>query len=114
VITRLLAGVFQSPGGPEVPAGVVLNVNVPNVPLAELKGIVAAPLSRRVYDRTVDAREDPRGLTYYWIGGDHQRFDGHIHADGPLVEQGWATVTPMHIDPTDHPTLSSLREWTDA
>lgn len=96
-----------------LPAGIYLNVNVPNIEIADLRGIAAATLSHRVYDRTVDARRDPRGHAYYWIGGDHARFEGDDRSDGKLVDAGWATVTPMHTDPTDHPTLNQLRAWTD-
>lgn len=94
-----------------LPAGTVLNVNVPNVPLAELHGIVPAPLSRRRYLPLVQENTDPRGRKYYWIGGPHERFEGDDATDGPLCEAGWAVVTPLELDITAHGVLDAVRAW---
>ena len=94
-----------------LPPGVLLNVNVPHRPYDELLGVRVAPLGRRWYHPTVTVNTDPRGRKYYWIGGDHDRFDDLPESDGPLCEAGFAVVTPMHMDLTAHELLSSVRDW---
>lgn len=94
-----------------LPPGIVLNVNVPNRPLAELRGTRIAPMGRRRYLPLVTENVDPRGRKYYWIGGPHDRFDDDELADGPLCEAGFAVVTPLQLDITAHPLLAGLRSW---
>lgn len=91
----------------------VLNINVPNRPVSELRGIRGCHLGDRIYDPMVDQRMDPRGKPYVWIGGPHNRFGGGAMADGPALKEGWATITPLEIDLTDHELLASIRRWTD-
>lgn len=92
-----------------LPAGVVLNVNVPNLPLAEVRGVRVAPLARRRYFPLVQTSLDPRGKRYYWIGGPHERFDGAPEDDGPLCLAGWVTLTPMTLDMTARGALDAVR-----
>lgn len=94
-----------------LPAGVLLNVNVPDVPWSELKGVRVAPLGRRWYHPSVHVNTDPRGRKYYWIGGDHDRFADLPETDGPLCEAGYAVVTPLHMDLTAQEILPALRDW---
>lgn len=94
--------------------GVLLNVNVPCVAPEDLLGLRAAVLGRRLYASSVDLRHDPRGKPYVWIGGPHQGFDGPDNADGRCVDAGYATITPLGVDPTDYRTLERTRDWTDA
>ncbi|MES2637994.1 MAG: 5'/3'-nucleotidase SurE [Myxococcota bacterium] len=95
----------------KLPPGVLLNVNVPDLPHDQLKGVRVAPLGRRWYHPTVAVNLDPRGRKYYWIGGDHDRFDDLPESDGPLCESGFAVVTPLHLDLTAHEVLNALRAW---
>lgn len=110
VARRVVGGLREHP----LPDRVLLNVNVPNVPLEELQGLRATSLGRRHYAPLVDLRTDPRGRHYYWIGGAHQEFAALDGTDGPAVEQGWASVTPFRPDLTFEPAMDGLRAWTDA
>lgn len=94
-----------------LPPGVLLNVNVPDVEVAALKGVRVAPLGRRHYHYSVAEKVDPRGRKYYWIGGDHHRFDDLPDTDGPLCEAGFAVVSPLHMDLTAHEVLPALGRW---
>ncbi|GDX80285.1 5'-nucleotidase SurE [Deltaproteobacteria bacterium] len=104
VATRVAAALLARPIG----VGHLLNVNVPNVPLAELGGLRVAPLARRRYAAMVKKTIDPRGKPYYWIGGPHDRFDGEPDADGPLCLAGYATLTPMSLDMTAHDGIDAV------
>ncbi|MCO4748252.1 MAG: 5'/3'-nucleotidase SurE [Proteobacteria bacterium] len=110
VVQRVIRAVMN---GAPVPRGAMLSVNIPNVPLSELRGVKAASLGKRFYDPAVHVRMDPRGGDYYWIGGPHAGFDPQPGTDGPMIAEGWATVTPLHPDLTWHEHLHTLRSWTD-
>ena len=89
-----------------LPKGVFLNVNVPNVPLADLKGIQLTRQGLRVYNSRVDVRDDPRGNKYYWIAGDKP---GGVPEDGTdigALHHGYASVTPLQLDLTAHGQLT--------
>jgi 5'-nucleotidase len=107
---RLVEAVSADP----LPRGVFVNVNVPNLPLDRLRGLKACRLGERVYGPLVDERLDPRGKPYLWIGGPHLNFGEDPDADGPSVEAGWATVTPVSAEITWVPSMPQVRRWTDA
>lgn len=109
VAERVVRGIVARPP----PAWVHVNVNVPNVPPDRLRGLRACGLGRRTYTPLVDLRKDPRGRQYFWIGGAHDRFEPDDLSDGRAVEEGWASVTPIHAFPTHAATLAALQEWTD-
>ena len=97
-----------------LPIGVHLNLNVPNLPLSEIKGLRTAVMGERRYAHEVDTRTDPRGRSYHWIGGPPERHEGSVEEDGPAIDAGWATVTPLTIRPTAVHALDHTRGWTDA
>ena len=94
-----------------LPNGTILNVNIPNLPVAELRGFRTAPLSRRRYETTVRQGRDLRDQPYYWIGGPHSHFYGEPEGDGPSCEAGWVTLTPLGLDITVFSAMSHLKKW---
>ncbi|MFT6819826.1 MAG: 5'-nucleotidase [Myxococcota bacterium] len=107
VARRIVAGV-QANG---IPDKRVLNVNIPNIPLADLKGIRTATLGTRRYSKRVDARTDPRGRQYFWIGGEHIDFADDPGGEGNIVQSGFASVTPLWPDWTAPDTGDVIRSW---
>lgn len=91
----------------------LLNVNVPDVPLAALRGLRATTLGVRRYAPFVDERVDPRGRRYFWIGGDHMDFEEDPRADGPAVEAGYASITPLRPDWTDGDFVARVAAWAE-
>ncbi len=94
-----------------LPKRTLLNVNVPNRRTDELAGLKVTALGQRQYSARVDTRKDPFGRTYYWIGGEHQVFADVDGTDGPAIEAGYATITPLEPDMTRRDSLSTLRGW---
>lgn len=92
-----------------MPASGFLNLNVPDRPAHEVRGLKVAPLGRLVYPDGVDHRVDPWGRDYYWIGGGYGVFEDLPHTDGPLCTAGWATLTALLADTTHHEHLERLR-----
>lgn len=97
-----------------LPAGAVLNVNVPDIPPEDLKGVKVTRLGRHEYEPLVTLREDPRGGTYYWIGGLAEHFAPTPGTDAPAVLEGYAAVTPLQPDFTRESLLDAARTWLES
>ena len=94
-----------------LPYGVVLNVNVPNVPADRLRGVEVTRLGQRVYRDALIERFDPRGRPYYWIGGEVPGGEPHDGTDIGAVDHGMISVTPVHLDLTEYRFMDHLRSW---
>jgi 5'-nucleotidase len=93
---------------------VVLNVNVPNIPASELKGIRATRLGFRHKAEQILKDNDPYGRPIYWVGPAGAGQDAGESTDFHAVEQGYASVTPLKVDLTRHESIASLTDWLDA
>jgi 5'-nucleotidase len=91
--------------------GWLLNVNVPDVPLRELKGLRMTRLGRRHKAESVIKTVTPRGETCYWVGAAGPAADAGDGTDFHAVEQGYASVTPLQIDLTHHAELPRVAQW---
>ncbi|MBI4591477.1 MAG: 5'/3'-nucleotidase SurE [Candidatus Rokubacteria bacterium] len=107
-IARLLATRTLVEG---LPAKTLLNVNVPS---GRLKGIRFTRLGHRVYKEKVVQETDPRGKTYYWIGAGPPLWENLESTDIMAVQDGYASVTPLHLDLTHYDALRRLGEWEGA
>jgi 5'-nucleotidase len=94
-----------------LPKGVFLNVNVPNEPLYQIRGILTTRQGLRVYRDRLDRRTDPRGGEYYWIGGDRPTGVPKEGTDVGALAEGYASVTPLTLDLTAHETLATMKGW---
>jgi len=88
-----------------------LNVNVPYVESSRLKGVRLTCQGLRVYRDRLDKRQDPRGNDYYWIGGDRPTGVPKEGTDVGALAQGYASITPLHLDLTAYDALPDLQEW---
>jgi 5'-nucleotidase len=79
------------------PLGAPLLLNV-NYPSEEPRGVLATRLGRREYADVVEVRTDPRGRSYYWIGGPVTAHDGAEGADTTAVDRGYVSVTPLALE----------------
>jgi 5'-nucleotidase len=107
VVVDLVARVAKLPSVPTL----LLNVNVPDAPL---KGSRVTTLGRRLYQDEVDRRVDPRGRSYYWIGGPGVHMEHVGGSDVEAVQQGYVSVTPLELDLTDHAGVDRVRDLLDA
>jgi len=90
---------------------VLLNVNVPDVPYDELRGIQVTRLGRRHKAEPAVKSVSPRGETLYWIGAAGPAADAGEGTDFHAVEHGWVSVTPLQIDLTHGAQLAGVRNW---
>jgi 5'-nucleotidase len=89
----------------------VLNVNVPNIPVAEVKGIRITRLGNRHRSEQVIRAEDPRGRPVYWVGPAGAGQDAGPGTDFHAVAEGFVSVTPLTVDLTNHAALGDLLAW---
>ena len=97
-----------------LPPGVMLNVNVPNLPAAEIKGVRVARQSRAVLDDYYEERTDPRGNRYLWLSVERMiNLNERPDDDLTLVKAGYITITPIHYDLTYEPFMPVADGWRD-
>jgi len=94
-----------------LPSDSVLNVNVPDVPFDELKGLQATRLGQRHKAEPVIRGEDPRGRTIYWVGPPGPEQDAGPGTDFYAIKSGYVAVTPLQLDLTRYERIDSLACW---
>lgn len=98
-------------GERQFPAETLLNVNLPPVPPAQVKGVRVTTLGRRAYMGSLTRALDPNGREYFWIGGGESRWWGGPDSDFRAVSEGYISVTPLHLDLTNHRLLEEVSGW---
>ncbi len=94
-----------------LPQETLLNVNVPDLPYGELAGIEWTRMGRRHYEDEILKREDPRGNTYFWIGGSLPDEAAEPGTDVHAVEHKKVSVTPLRRDTTQGKSFEVLQDW---
>ncbi|MDE0925741.1 MAG: 5'/3'-nucleotidase SurE [Methylophilaceae bacterium] len=90
---------------------VLLNVNVPDVPYAELRGRVVTRLGKRHKAEPVIQERTPRGEKIYWIGAAGKPNDGGEGTDFYAIANYQVSITPVHADLTKHEQLDAIQNW---
>lgn len=93
------------------PPEVLINVNFPAGDADAVKGIGVSEQGRRdLGGLVIEERRDPRGLPYYWFGLSRSRGKPGHETDLKLIDEGWISVTPLHLDLTHHATRQRLAD----
>jgi 5'-nucleotidase len=96
-----------------LPSMTMLNVNVPDLPLSEIKGIEITRLGTRHNSESTKQLQDPRGRTIYWIGEQGEEADAGEGTDFYAVKRGFVSVTPIHLDMTNYKVFDNVASWMD-
>lgn len=107
VVEQLLASLTAD----VLPADTVLNVNVPDLPFADLQGFEATRLGHRHKAEPVVQTKDPRGRPIFWVGPPGAAEDAGPGTDFYAVGAGRVSITPIHADLTRHGALAALGAW---
>lgn len=94
-----------------LPPKVLLNVNVPNLPRSQIKGIRVTRQGDSAYEEDFTQREDPRKQTYYWLAGSYLMVDDDPNTDAWALANGYVSITPITFDLTAHAQLDELNGW---
>jgi 5'-nucleotidase len=92
-----------------IPAGKCVNINVPARPLSDVKGVRITRLGTRVFRDVIVEKTDPRGKTYYWIGGEDPTWEHDEASDFAAVSEGYVSVTPLTFELTDYKGVVDLK-----
>jgi 5'-nucleotidase len=107
VARRVTRAVIQN----GLPEGNLLNVNIPFLPLEQIKGYRLTRMGLRVYHDKLDSRVDPRGRPYYWISGDSPTGIPERGSDIGTVADGFVSITPLKLDLTAYALFPELNLW---
>ena len=94
-----------------LPPDTFLNVNVPDLPEDQLLAPLITCQGKRSYEGTIVDKVDPRGRNYYWIGTADLSFQDIPGSDYHAVSRGHVSITPLHIDLTNHASIELLKGW---
>lgn len=92
-----------------LPQDTLLNINLPNVKKEKIAGIKFTRQGKRVYNNAVHETFDPKGKKHFWIGGGTPEWEEREDTDIHALEQGYVSITPIHLDFTNHEALSLLK-----
>jgi 5'-nucleotidase len=93
----------------KLPRDIILNINLPDMPLSEIKGVAAVPQGLTKYTDEFAVRNHPRGYTYYWLAGELvPPEEGGQDTDIKLLRKGYAVMTPLKYNLTDFEYLQKL------
>lgn len=106
-IEKIIARLQQHP----LTDDTILNVNVPDLPVEEIKGFQSTRLGNRHKSEGVIKQTNPRGEAMYWVGPPGEEQDAGEGTDFYAVKQGFISVTPLQIDLTRYDSLQNLNNW---
>jgi len=96
---------------PNFPADTLLSINLPALPAGEVKGIRATRLGSRYFSESLTRMKDPWGREMFWVGGGTITWTGGEDSDHRAVAEGYVSITPLHMDLTNHPLLETVTGW---
>jgi len=94
-----------------LPKGVILNVNIPNMPEKKIKGIKVCRQAKANWIEKFDKRKTPQGRDYYWLTGEFVNLDGGEDTDEWALENGYVSLMPVQFDLTAHHFIKDLNSW---
>ncbi|MFB9051485.1 5'/3'-nucleotidase SurE [Formosa undariae] len=94
-----------------LPQGVVLNVNIPNVPKKDIKGIRVCRQARANWVEKFDKRQSPMGKDYYWLTGKFVNLDQGEDTDEWALENNYISVVPVQFDLTAYRSIQQINTW---
>jgi len=107
VVGKLVRQVLERGNTPRM----LLNINIPLLPDAELRGVTLTRLGTRLYADTLVRKVDPRGKDYFWIGGEDPVWQPDEGTDFHAVDAGFISVTPLRLELTDHEAIVRMQSW---
>ncbi len=111
VVRRLARMIVEEPVEKLFASDTLLNVNLPDRDPDTVEGVRVTTLGKRAYSDPVVVDKDPHGKTYYWIGGGEAVWEGPEGSDYLAVERGYISITPVHLDLTNHRVIPDLEKW---
>jgi len=94
-----------------LPTDTYLNVNIPNSPRSSMLPPLITRQGKRSFIGKIVDKTDPRGRKYFWLGGEESHLNDEPGTDFHAISCGHVSITPLHIDLTNHKSLAILSKW---
>lgn len=107
IVCRLVANIQDHP----LSSNEILNVNVPDLPASQIKGIKATRTGRRHRADTMVKDTDPFGKEIFWYGKIGKESDGGDGTDFDAINNAYCSVTPLSVDMTVHSHIAQINSW---
>ena len=107
VTISIIKGLASHP----LPKDQIININVPDIPLSELKGVQVTRLGARHKAETMTKQTDPWGRDIYWYGSLGTESDAGEGTDFHAINNGYASVTHLSVDMTANESIKAVGEW---
>ncbi|NLK00921.1 MAG: 5'/3'-nucleotidase SurE [Clostridia bacterium] len=93
----------------DIPPETLLNVNIPDVPQGEIRGVTATRIAKRRFIDAVEKRKDPRGKSYFWLSGriDEQELPG---TDSYALGENLISISPVQLDLTNYQVIDQIQD----
>lgn len=95
----------------KLPADTFLNVNIPDCKLSEMLPALITSQGRRSFIGKIVDKTDPRGRKYFWIGSEVPNRNDEEGTDFYAINRRHVSITPLHLDLTNHKSLEILAGW---
>ena len=94
-----------------LPRSLCLNVNVPNIPCEEIKGIRTSRQTKGYWREEFYKRTDPHGRDYFWLTGAFSNAEPQAEdTDEWALANGYVSVVPVQIDLTAYEQIEQLKK----
>ena len=94
-----------------LPKSTLLNVNIPNLPLAEIKGMKVSRQANAKWEEEYVERQDPFGRNYYWLTGQFVNHDKGTDTDEWALSNKYVSIVPVQYDLTAHHAITYINEF---
>ena len=95
----------------DFPADTILNINLPDRPASEVRGLKITRLGSRFFSESLTRMQDPWGREIFWIGGGTVTWTGGEDSDHRAVAEGYVSLTPLHMDLTNYDLIETVHAW---
>lgn len=109
VIRQIVENIRENP----LPNSSILNINVPDLPFSDIKGIQMTRLGARHLARPMLESVNPRGQPVYWVGLPGEMQDAGQGTDAFAIKSGYVSVTPLQLDLTKYEEVITLQPWAE-
>ncbi|MDA0379471.1 MAG: 5'/3'-nucleotidase SurE [Bacteroidetes bacterium] len=109
---RVARDIVETVLGRALPPGILLNVNIPDIPFDQIKGSMITRQAQARWEEQFAERFDPFDRPYYWLSGTFVNMDTGTNTDLWAVDNGWVSITPIQHDLTAYRAMEELQDWT--
>ncbi len=95
----------------DFPKHTCLNVNIPRLPVNEVKGVKVCRQAKAYWEDSFDKRHDQFGKPYYWLKGEFNRSDRSEDTDIWALDHGYVSIVPTQFDMTAYHAISEINAW---